>query len=241
VASAGHLPPLIVNDGAAVTLDVPVGLPLGIGGMPYETTEFKVADDSLLVMFTDGLVAGGTHPDAEAGTAELCQNLTSASVTSPGTARDVIVAWHANNPAPDDAVVLVAQAHGVANDHVASRPVSPDPADVAAVRAWTLGCLAAWELDELSFVVELIVSELATNAIRYGRQPAVLRLLRDRDRALICEVSDSGHTSPHLRRAGPDDEGGRGLFLVAQLTDHWGTRYTRDGKTIWTELPTASG
>jgi len=61
----------------------------------------------------------------------------------------------------------------------------------------------------------------------------MLRLIRDR--CLLCEVSDSAHTAPHLRRARRDDEGGRGLFLVAQLTRSWGTRYTRQGKVIWAE------
>ena len=60
-----------------------------------------------------------------------------------------------------------------------------------------------------------------------------MRLLRDR--TLICEVSDGSSTSPHLRYAATTDEGGRGLFLVAQLTERWGTRYTPQGKVIWAE------
>ena len=88
-------------------------------------------------------------------------------------------------------------------------------------------------LDELQFTTELVVSELVTNAIRYGTAPVRLRLIKDR--ALICEVSDGSSTSPHLRRARTTDEGGRGLFLVAQLTQAWGTRYSSLGKTIWTE------
>jgi hypothetical protein len=78
-----------------------------------------------------------------------------------------------------------------------------------------------------------------TNAIRYGGPPIQLRLIRDS--ALICEVSDGSNTAPHLRRARVFDEGGRGLLLVAQLTERWGTRYGAFGKTIWCEqvLPTA--
>jgi hypothetical protein len=64
-----------------------------------------------------------------------------------------------------------------------------------------------------------------------------LRLIRER--GLIVEVSDGGHTSPHLRRAATEDEGGRGLSLVAQLTQRWGTRYTPMGKIIWTEVSPA--
>ncbi|MFE6149735.1 ATP-binding protein [Streptomyces sp. NPDC057888] len=103
-------------------------------------------------------------------------------------------------------------------------------------RAMVREKLEDWGLHEAAFVSELVVSELVTNAIRYGRPPVSLRLLRDVDRTLICEISDGGHTSPNLRHAGDEDEGGRGLFLVAQLTAMWGTRYDRQGKTIWAEI-----
>ena len=113
------------------------------------------------------------------------------------------------------------------------------PADPAAVgrgpRRSASRQLARWGLDELAFTTELVLSELVTNAIRYGTAPIRLRLLRDR--TLICEVSDGSSTSPHLRYAATTDEGGRGLFLVAQLTERWGTRYTPEGKVIWAEQP----
>ena len=95
------------------------------------------------------------------------------------------------------------------------------------------GSWREWGLDELAFTTELILSELVTNAIRYGSGPIRVRLLRDR--SLICEVSDGSSTSPHLRYAATTDEGGRGLFLVAQLAERWGTRYTPEGKVIWAE------
>jgi serine phosphatase RsbU (regulator of sigma subunit)/PAS domain-containing protein/anti-sigma regulatory factor (Ser/Thr protein kinase) len=241
IASAGHLPPLLVEEGGtAVALDIPVGLPLGIGGLPYESAEFEIAENSLLVLFTDGLVMRKNVRDAEAGMAELCRTLSRHPALSPDAARNLIATWHAGDPAQDDAVLLIARVRGLQEDQMASHPVYGDLTEVAAARSWTLDCLTAWGLDDLSFVAELVVSELVTNAIRYGRPPVLLRLLREQDRGLICEVSDGGHTSPHLRRAGPDDEGGRGLFLVAQLTDRWGTRYTRGGKTIWTEVPTVA-
>jgi anti-sigma regulatory factor (Ser/Thr protein kinase) len=114
-----------------------------------------------------------------------------------------------------------------------------DPAKVATVRAVTTRQLRKWGLEELSFSTELIVSELFTNAIRYADGTVQVRLIQDR--SLVCEVSDTGHTSPHLRHAASDEEGGRGLFIVAQITRCWGTRYTETGKTIWAEqeLPLA--
>ncbi len=82
---------------------------------------------------------------------------------------------------------------------------------------------------------QLLVSELVTNAIRYGGDAIHVRVLRNR--SLICEVFDSSSTSPHLRYATMTDEGGRGLFLVAQLAERWGTRYLPAGKVIWAEQP----
>jgi anti-sigma regulatory factor (Ser/Thr protein kinase) len=85
----------------------------------------------------------------------------------------------------------------------------------------------------MAFTTELILSELVTNAIRYGAAPITLRLIQDR--TLICEVSDASSTAPHLRRARVFDEGGRGLMLIAQIAQRWGTRHTPAGKTIWAE------
>jgi hypothetical protein len=95
-------------------------------------------------------------------------------------------------------------------------------------------------LQDAAFTTELVVSELVTNAIRYGEPPDWLRLIRNA--SLICEVTDGSSTAPHLRRARIFDEGGRGLLIVAQLTERWGTRHSGNQKTIWTEqpLPTSS-
>ncbi|MFJ8659668.1 ATP-binding protein [Streptomyces sp. NPDC093795] len=108
-----------------------------------------------------------------------------------------------------------------------------DPSIVGSARSRVTGQLTSWGLEDLAFATELIVSELVTNAVRYAGGPVGLRLIRDH--RLICEVSDPSQTQPHLRRARLTDEGGRGLFLVAQLTHRWGSRYTPAGKTIWAE------
>jgi anti-sigma regulatory factor (Ser/Thr protein kinase) len=135
----------------------------------------------------------------------------------------------------DDVALLVARTRALHADQVATWGLPVDPEVVADARAQATRQLAAWGLETASFVTELVVSELVTNAIRYGGPPIQLRLIRDR--TLICEVSDGSSTSPHLRRARTFDEGGRGLLLVAQVSQGWGTRHTGTGKTIWTEQP----
>ncbi|WP_328393425.1 ATP-binding protein [Streptomyces sp. NBC_00390] len=84
------------------------------------------------------------------------------------------------------------------------------------------------------YAAELVVSELVTNAVRYGAPPVRLHLIKTH--TLTCEVHDTGTAAPHLRHARTADERGRGLFIINQLAAQWGTRYTRDGKIIWAEL-----
>ncbi len=99
---------------------------------------------------------------------------------------------------------------------------------VADARARVDQYLARWSLDGAAFTTERILSELVTHAIRHAMGPVRVRLLRDR--VLICEISGTSSTSPHLRYAATTDEGGRGLFLVAQPADRWGTRHLPTGK-----------
>ncbi|MFI6982854.1 ATP-binding protein [Embleya sp. NPDC050154] len=123
----------------------------------------------------------------------------------------------------------------MASRDVAAWEIPADPAAVAGARELVTRQLTAWGLEDAAFTTELVASELVTNAIRYAGGPVVLRLIRDK--MLVCEVSDPSNTQPRLRRAKWSDEGGRGLFLVAQLTTRWGSRYGPTGKTIWTEQP----
>jgi hypothetical protein len=130
-------------------------------------------------------------------------------------------------------VLLAARTRALDVTDVATREVPNDPAAVADARAWTDRLLTDWKLPELAFTTTLVVSELVTNAIRYSTGPIQLRLIRDR--ALVCEVSDSCSAAPHPRHAAPSDQDGRGLSIVAQLTEAQGTRYTVTGKTVWAE------
>ncbi|MFB8265933.1 SpoIIE family protein phosphatase [Streptomyces sp. NPDC055955] len=238
MAGAGHLPPVATGRGPgarqAEPLDLPTGPPLGVGGLPFESVEFEFAEGTVLALFTDGIVKARGR-DVDEGIADLCGAL-DASAGSLQKACDEVVSLCAQGCADDDAALLLVRVHAFPVDSVATWDVASDPAEVAKVRALVREKLEDWGLHEATFVLELVVSELVTNAIRHGRPPVSLRLLRDVDRTLICEISDGRHTSPHLRNAGEEDEGGRGLFLVAQLTTMWGTRYDRQGKTIWAEI-----
>ncbi|MFJ6379163.1 SpoIIE family protein phosphatase [Kitasatospora sp. NPDC092039] len=234
LATAGHPPPAVVDpEGRVVFPELPTGPPLGLGVLPFETAELELAEGSRLVLYTDGLVED-RHRDIDEGLERLRAALSGPPRSPEQTCADVLGAMLPERP-QDDIALLVARTRVLAPDQVAQWDVPSDPAAVGEVRAAVAERLTAWGLAEAAFVTELILSELVTNAIRYGSGPIRVRLLRDR--ALICEVSDGSSTSPHLRYAATEDEGGRGLFLVAQFADRWGTRYTATGKVIWTEQP----
>ncbi|GAA3202614.1 SpoIIE family protein phosphatase/ATP-binding protein [Streptomyces virens] len=238
LARAGHLQPALLQpDGRAGYIDVPAGPPLGLGGLPFESAALRLPPGSSLVLYTDGLVED-RHRDIDEGLELLRRALADSAGGPEETCDRVLEALLPERP-HDDVALLVARTRTLGDDRTAAWDVPCDPSAVGAVRAEAARTLAAWGLDDESFVTELIVSELVTNAVRHASPPIRLRLIRDR--ALICEVSDGSSTSPHLRRAATTDEGGRGLFLVAQFADRWGTRYTADGKVIWTEQPLPEG
>ncbi|MEN3584344.1 SpoIIE family protein phosphatase [Streptomyces sp. ZYX-F-203] len=234
MSRAGHPPAAIVlPDGTVDLPDVPAGPPLGLGGLPFETAVLELPEGTRLVLYTDGLVEH-RHLDIDTGLEDLRGALLASGPSPEETCRTVLDARLPTRPS-DDVALLVARTRALDPDHLAEWAVPNDPAAVGEIRARVARRLAEWGLEELAFTTELILSELVTNAIRYGAEPINVRVLRDR--SLICEVFDSTNTSPHLRYAAMTDEGGRGLFLVAQLAERWGTRYTPEGKVIWAEQP----
>ncbi|MGW1614641.1 SpoIIE family protein phosphatase [Streptomyces sp. NPDC002285] len=260
ITTAGHPPPVLVDpSGTAHFVDLEPNSPLGVAEPPFETTRLHVPDGSLLVLYTDGLAETATRPmgqgmDLLKATLDealaqvssgdcpatdhdvpapdplldrLCNRLTDALLSSP-------------SDTTDDAALLVARPRSFKASDMAGWTLPEDPLAPGQARALIREQLAAWHLDDLVMPTELIVSELVTNAVRYGRGPIRLRLLRSD--LLVCEVSDGSLTTPHVRRAAETDEGGRGLQLVTALSHRWGARYETEGKYVWTEqeLPSAA-
>ncbi|MET9384779.1 SpoIIE family protein phosphatase [Streptomyces sp. NPDC002928] len=238
LASAGHVPPIVLlPDGTAQVLRLTPGPLLGVGGLPFESTELELPEGSLLAFYTDGLIESRGH-DISLGLERLREALSSPMSSLEVTCDGILKALLPESPV-DDVALLLARTRALHADQVAVWALPSDPAVVADARAQATRQLAIWGLEDAAFITELVVSELVTNAIRYGAVPIGLRLIRDQ--TLICEVSDASSTAPHLRRARTYDEGGRGLQLVARLTQGWGTRQTPHGKTIWAEQPLPVG
>ncbi|GHH10186.1 SpoIIE family protein phosphatase [Streptomyces lanatus] len=234
IARAGHPPPTVLDpDGGMYQVDVPAGPPLGLGGLPFETAELELAEGSLIALYSDGLLLADGR-DIDQGLDLLRTSLAGPARSLEHMCKAVEDEMLRGRPG-DDVTLLLGRTRVLAAEDVAAWELPAEPTAAGRARSLVQDQLAAWGLEDLAFTTELIVSELITNAYRYAGGPVLLRLIRNGH--LICEVSDSSSTSPHLRQARSTDEGGRGLFLVAQLSERWGTRYGRNSKTIWAEQP----
>ena len=255
-ANAGHLPPVLVEPGEpALMLDVPPGMPLGVGGEPFEEVEVELPEGALLALYTDGLVESRDHPLDE-GLQAFVSALSDPAHPSPGhhpstTALradssqyledvcDHVLNTLDTHHGEDDIALLMARVQGLPTDSVGDWTLPREPRSVGRAREYARAQLLAWDMEPLVDTTELLVSELVTNALRYGEGEIRLRLLLDR--TLVCEVWDSGLVQPRRRRARDTDEGGRGLQLVGLLSAAWGSRRTPRGKTVWFELPLPGG
>ncbi|PNG92942.1 SpoIIE family protein phosphatase [Streptomyces malaysiensis] len=233
LAAAGHPAPALARpDGDVEFLPVPTGPPLGVGGLPFETMETELPEDAVLALYTNGLM-GEWDRDVDEGRLLLAGALAHPGRSLDRTCDSVLRTLLPGEGALDDVALLLARTRTLGAAHVATWDVPADPAWVARSRRNVTERLTEWGLAEAVFTTELVVSELITNAIRHAVPPIQLRLIHDH--SLICEVSDSSSTAPHMRRARTFDEGGRGLLLVARLSQRWGSRQTAEGKTIWSE------
>ncbi|MFI9271129.1 SpoIIE family protein phosphatase [Kitasatospora sp. NPDC052896] len=232
-ACAGHLPPIASTAGGGVELlDLPSGVPLGVGGVPFENVEFTLPEDGLLVLCTDGLVERRDR-DLDAGL-ELLRRTVADRRGTLEEACDAVLDDLVTGTREDDIAVIMAQTRPLGPDVIATLALSGDRALVGRARRFVRRVLAGWGLSPLTDQTELLTSELITNALVHAGAPTRLRLFRNR--VLTVEVADADSHPPRMRRALEDDEGGRGMQLVNELAHRWGSRGTRQGKVVWFEL-----
>ena len=243
IANAGHPPPVMLHRGGrAEVLRIPAGAPIGVGGVDFQAVELDAPAGATLVLYTDGLVES-RHRDVWTGIEQLREKLVeTAQLTRQDTPApleplcDEVLDILGPGDRDDDIALLAARFDGIAPSDVAYWFLDPRAQTASQARRLARRALARWGLEEeLSDTVELLVSEVVTNAVRYAERPITLRLLRT-DR-LRCEVGDDVPQLPRLRQARATDEGGRGLFLVNRLARRWGATRLSTGKVVWFELP----
>lgn len=231
VASAGHLPPIMADGrGEAWLLRPPRCPPIGLGRTTFETVEVTAEDDSLLVLYTDGLV--------ERRGEDLCQGveeLRRRVADGPRPVEELCDRLLAQAPAQSDDVTLLAiRFRGIPSGDVANWFLEPMTQTPSRVRRLIRRALTEWDLSAMVPLTELLASELVTNAVRYASKPIAVRLVRTD--ALLCEVRDDDVHIPVLREPDAERENGWGIFLVSQLADNWGVSRLAGGKTVWFSL-----
>jgi len=123
---------------------------------------------------------------------------------------------------------------------VATRTPGATASAAAAARDFAAATLQRWAVGSRSDDIILVLSELVTNALRHaapqpGDEPVRVGLLQAAaGSAVLCAVADPSPRAPVLRAPAEDAVCGRGLHVVAVLSDHWGwTAPGHRGKTVW--------
>ncbi|MFD9654083.1 SpoIIE family protein phosphatase [Streptomyces mirabilis] len=241
IANAGHPPPVLLHlGGRAEVLRVPPGAPIGVGGVDFEAVELDAPAGATLLLYTDGLVESRLR-DVWTGIEQLREKLAAtAQLTGPDhpppleALCDEVLDMLGPGDRDDDIALLAARFDGIAPSDVAYWHLEPEDAAPGRARRLARRALSRWGMEDMSDSVELLVSEVVTNAVRYASRPVTLRLLRTD--VLRCEVGDDVPQLPRLRQARATDEGGRGLYLVNKLARRWGATRLSTGKVVWFEL-----
>ncbi|MEU1758192.1 SpoIIE family protein phosphatase [Micromonospora sp. NPDC005223] len=242
LASAGHPAPLIRRAGpdAAVAefVDVPPAPPLGLGGRARTVTvPFRPGDT--LLLYSDGVVER-RRQDLAAGMAGLGAAVTGAVGGDP---RALCAVATASVPgATEDDVAVLAVEFAVRPSRSASMEVPAEPTAPSRVRHWMTAQLGEWRVPEAVIgAAVLCTSELTTNALLHAGTAARVEVDLSAERLLVS-VADSG-TRGQVTRAQTDtlSSRGRGLGLIEELSDAWGTDPTVRGSTVWFEILIPAG
>ncbi|WP_078957037.1 SpoIIE family protein phosphatase [Streptomyces iranensis] len=248
VASAGHSPPVLSDrDGLTTVPDLLAGPPLGVDpGAVYPQTETELSPDGMIALYTDGLL-DARHIGPDAAAERLSRHL------SEGRAQNLeVVADQLIGVSPpqalreDDAALLLLRYEGAPerpHRRVARAFVQRhDLQRVGHIRHVLRDLLHDWDLDVLTDGLELMASEVVTNALIHAHSEVDVRFREYPDR-LRVEVRDSDpHPPVPVAFVGPDEPGnqeaesGRGLLIVDALASAWGSSPAGRGKTTWFEL-----
>ncbi|MFA1550560.1 ATP-binding protein [Actinomadura chokoriensis] len=112
--------------------------------------------------------------------------------------------------------------------------VDRDASSVALLRRYVDGALELEGIDAED--VQLITSELGTNAVTHGAGERMMLLLTGDGERVRVEVTDGGGGDPGLREPGFDDEGGRGLLIVSAVAERWGVERGEAETRVWAEV-----
>lgn len=237
LGSAGHPPPVLRRAGrgraSAELVTLPPGAPLGLGGS-WRTSTVRLEPGDTILMFSDGVVERRGRT-LSAGLQDLVR--ATASATSGDPRNLCALATAAVAGSTDDDVAVLAVERAVAQSRSATMQVPAEPTGPSRVRQWMTTRLREWSVPEpVIGAAILCTSELTTNALLHAGTPAQVRIDLSAERLLVS-VADTG-TRGSVTRARTDamSSRGRGLGLIEELSDTWGTDPTVRGSTVWFEM-----
>jgi len=169
LANAGHPPPLLAGAHGCHPMEVPPDVPLGVGGVAFNDHAFTVAPGDTIVMYTDGVVERRGQ-SVDQGVRALCDALEAMGPGASPAALCRATLRASSGPLDDDRAVL-AMRTDLDPLPLWRIDLPADPASPSSARAHARAVLRQWSADGLAETVELLVSELVTNAVRHASGP----------------------------------------------------------------------
>jgi anti-sigma regulatory factor (Ser/Thr protein kinase) len=239
LASAGHPPPVLRRAGVvgapatAELVDIRPGAPLGLGGR-WRTTAVRLAPGDSILMFSDGVVERRDQPL----TAGLGVLVAAAAAASSGDPRNLCsLATAAVSGSTDDDVAVLAVERAVELSRSATMLVPAESTGPSRVRQWMRARLREWSVpDPVIGAAILCTSELTTNALLHAGTPAQVHIDLSTQRLLVSVADTGTRGSVTPTKADTMSSRGRGLGLIEELSDAWGTDPSVRGATVWFEI-----
>jgi GAF domain-containing protein/anti-sigma regulatory factor (Ser/Thr protein kinase) len=250
VALAGHPEPLVQRpDGSIGPLEAPANVPLGVA-MPdaYRGREHTLEPGSLLMLYSNGLVDCNTAGPGDSAQVLLRSCSREAGADLEQLADHLIADVLRPQQRRDDAVLLLARyERAIGEDAPRTGSLQIQQRDlhgVKAARSFVDDRLNAWGLAEMSDALQLIASEIVTNALIHAGSDVDVRLRAFADHVRL-EVRDSDSNPPVpsplalSEEENAKAEHGRGLLIVQALSGSWNSSPNGRGKTVSVEVPIA--
>ncbi|MGY6026987.1 ATP-binding SpoIIE family protein phosphatase [Streptomyces spinosirectus] len=247
IATAGHPPPLISPALGRITApDVPVGPPLGLGnGHHHEQREIVLTSGSIIALFTDGLLET-RDLGLEAALARLADRLAGGNRENMDMLADGLISDRQGHKTLDDDLALLLMRYdgvqpGEQQDVARLFIQRYDLRAVASTRHYVREVLERWGSEALLDDLQLMLSEVVTNALIHAQSDVDIRMRRHADGVRV-EVQDSSPQPPIPTVILANDamnaeaESGRGLLIVDALATAWGSSPAGRGKTTWIEM-----
>lgn len=236
---AGHPPPLLcLPDVAPQALDDTGGPPLGVvAEADFPLTTVDLAPGTVVALVTNGLVESTRLP-LEEGMRRMREAIDAADPSDLRKMADDLIGGADRS---DDAVLLLLRYDGLR-----LRPVRAGwrawrlPDAVMHARRFTARTLRSWGVSEEVDAVQLVVSELVTNAVVHtmGDVRLDLTLAGDRLRVAVTDTLPRAPAKPTT--VDWEATGGRGLLLVEAMSEAWGSVPVGGGKRVWSEIAVAA-